>query len=538
MATGFQWIDYFIFGIYVAAIIFLGLWISRRKSKKDSTENYFLAGRALPWWAIGTSCIAANISVEQLIGVSGSSFVMGLAMASYEFASAVILIFVGKYLLPIYMKKGIYTLPEFLEKRYDHRVRTCLAVFWLLVYIFVNLTSILYLGALAMHMTMGIPLSYAVMILALIAAIYSIYGGLTAVAWTDFIQVGILILGGFVTIYIAMNLISDGNGVFTGMSMLYERVPEKFHMVFDKSHPNYAEIPGMTGIIIGILLVANTFYWGTNQYTIQRAFAGKSIRDAQHGLMFAGYLKMIIPILVVLPGIAAYVIIKDPAVMARIGHVNPSMIPSVEHADRAYPFLLDLLPLGFKGLAFAALVAAVVASLASKLNSTATIFTMDIYKSIINKEASQKRLVLVGRLTAGVALIIGVLVAPLLSSLSQAFMYIQEFTGFVSPGIVAIFIMGMFWKRTTTQAALWMGILTIPVTLCFYFFTNVPFLNRMGYVLGIITLTGIIVTLLTSKKSHVNAIELNKGIFNTSKLYTILAAGILIFLVVFYYIFW
>lgn len=538
MAAKFHGIDFLIFGIYVVCIVFLGLFISRRKNKGASTENYFLAGRSLPWWAIGTSCIAANISVEQLIGVSGSSFVMGLAMASYEFASAVILIFVGKFLLPIYMKEGIYTLPEFLEKRYDHRVRTCLAVFWLLVYIFVNLTSILYLGALAMNMILGVPLFYAVLILALIAAVYSIYGGLTAVAWTDFIQVGILILGGFVTIYIAMNLISDGEGVMAGMNVLYERVPEKFHMVFDKSNPNYSEIPGMPGIIIGILLVANTFYWGTNQYTIQRAFAGKNIRESQHGLMFAAYLKLLIPILVVLPGIAAYVIIQDPAIMARIGAVDPNMIPSVEHADRAYPFLLNLLPIGFKGLAFAALVAAVVASLASKLNSTATIFTMDIYKPIINKKASQKNLVLVGRLSAGIALLIGAVVAPLLSSLSQVFMYIQEFTGFVSPGIVAIFIMGMFWKRTTTKAALWMGIMTLPITLCFYFFTDVPFLLRMGYVLGIVFLIGIVITLLDPNKSHVNAIQLDKGIFNTSKLYTVLAAVILIFLVIFYYIFW
>jgi SSS family solute:Na+ symporter len=394
------------------------------------------------------------------------------------------------------------------------------------------------MGALAMHMIMGIPLFYAVLVLASIAAIYSLYGGLTAVAWTDFVQVGILMLGGLVTTYIAMNLISDGQGVVAGINMMYQKVPDKFHMVFDKSNPNYVEIPGMTGIIIGILLVANTFYWGTNQYTLQRALAGKSICEAQHGLMFAGYLKMIIPILVVLPGIAAYVIINDPSIMARIGHVNPNMVPSLAHADKAYPFMLDLLPVGFKGLAFAALVAAIVASLASKLNSTATIFTMDIYKPLINKEASQKQLVFTGRLTAGIALLIAVLVAPMLSSLSQAFMYIQEFTGFVSPGIVAIFVMGMFWKRTTTQAALWMGILTIPVTLCFYFFTHVPFLNRMGIVLGIITLVGVCITLLSPNKPHVSAIELDKGIFNTSKLYTIMAIGILAFLAVFYYVFW
>jgi SSS family solute:Na+ symporter len=535
---GFHWIDYSIFGFYAVGIIFLGLWMSRTKSKRSTTEEYFLAGRALPWYIIGTSCIAANISAEQLIGMSGSGFVMGLAMASYEFASAVILIFVGKYLLPIYMKTGIYTLPEFLEKRYDKRVRIGLALFWLLVYIFVNLTSILYMGALAMEMIMGVPLIYGVLILASIAAIYSLYGGLTAVAWTDYIQVTILLIGGFVTTFIALNIISDGHGIFAGLSHISESAPQKLHMVFDKNHPNYTEIPGMAGIIIGILLVANTFYWGTNQYTLQRALAGKTIREAQHGVMFAGYLKLIMPILVVLPGIAAYVMINDPQIFSRLGNIPENLTPSIEHADKAYPFLLNLLPTGFKGLAFAALVAAIVASLASKVNSTSTIFTVDVYRTLINKKASEKNLVLTGRIAAALSIIIAVIVAPMLSNLSQAFQYIQEFTGFISPGLVAIFIMGMFWKRTTSNAALWMGILTLPITVGFYFFTDIPFLLRMGYVLAIIVAIGVIISLSESRQDHEKAIILEKGLFKTSKAFTILAVCIIVIMVAFYWIFW
>lgn len=536
--TPFSQLDYFILISYAIVIIGLGYWVSRRqKGNQKNTNDYFLAGRSLVWWAIGTSCIAANISAEQLIGMTGSGFVMGLAMASYEFASAVILIFVGKYFLPIFIKKGIFTMPQFLELRFDKRVRSVLAVFWLLLYIFVNLTSILYMGALAMNVILGFPLIYGILILAFVAVAYSLYGGLSAVAWTDIIQVVLLVAGGVFTTWIALDLVSEGEGVVAGAKHLYEVAPEKFHMVFDKSSPFYNEIPGMFGTIFGILIVANTFYWGFNQYTIQRALAAKTIQHAQHGVMLAGYLKLVMPMLVVLPGMAAYVILSDPDILSGIPNTGLYDAPTADQADKTYPWLLGLLPNGIKGLAFAALCAAIVSSLASMINSISTIFTIDIYEQYIRKNASQRHLVNVGRVAALLSLSIACIVAPALSTVEQAFQYIQEFTGFVSPGIVAIFVLGLFWKRMTTKAALWIAALTLPITLGFYFGApEIPFLNRMSYVLFICLLVGVVVSCIDKRESK--GIEIEPGMFKTTWKFNIAALGIIISLVIFYSIFW
>ena len=538
MITKFSSVDYIIFAGYAVMIIVLGFVVSRsKKGHQKDTRDYFLAGKSLVWWAIGASCIAANISAEQLIGMTGSGFVMGLAMASYEFASAIILIFVGKYFLPIFIKKQIFTLPQFLELRYDKRVRSSLAVFWILVYIFVNLTSILYMGALAIKVALDIPLIYGVLLLACIAAAYSLYGGLSAVAWTDIIQVVLLLAGGILTTWIALDIISNGHGIVAGAKELYKVSPEKFHMVFHKGNPHYKEISGVFGIVFGIILVANSFYWGFNQYTIQRALGAKNIKEAQHGVMFAGYLKLIMPILVVLPGMAAFVMLSDPEIMARLGHIDPAKIPTMAHADRTYPWLLGLLPAGLKGLAFSALCAAIVSSLASMINSTSTIFTMDIYKPYIKPGASEKHLVTVGRISASLALLIACIMAPALSSIEQAFQYIQEFTGFVSPGIVTIFLLGLFWKPATPNAALWIAVLTIPITLVFYiFFPQIPFLNRMGYVFFITMILGVIVSLVDRKETK--GIEIEKGMFHTTTVFNIGAIGILGSLAAFYIIFW
>ena len=536
----FSTLDYLVFAIYAIVIIATGLYISRsKKGHEKNTEDYFLAGKKLVWWAIGASSIAANISAEQLIGMSGSGYVMGLAIASYEFASAIILIFIGKYFLPIYIKKDIYTMPQFLLQRYDSRVKTGLAVFWIMVYVLVNLTSILYMGALAMEIILGIPLVTGILILVGIAAVYSIYGGLMAVAWTDIIQVVLLVLGGLLTTYISLQIVSNHEGVFTGLQIMLEKVPDKFHMVFSPDNPNYKDIPGMFGIMAGIVFVANTFYWGTNQYTIQRALGAKNIREAQKGVMFAGYIKLFMPLLVVLPGIAAYVILHDPDITKNLTGIDYSMIPTADTADRAYPWLLGLLPSGLKGLAFAALVAAIVSSLASMINSVSTIFTLDIYKSYLDKKASDRKLLTVGRITAGLALTIAAFVAPVLSNLGQAFQYIQEFTGMVSPGIVAIFLLGLFWKRTTSNAALWMAILTLPVSLFFFFFLpQVPFLDRMAYVAFIIIAFGIVWSLIENKDQTGKAIEYEPGMFKTSRGFNIAALGIIVFLTVFYFVFW
>ena len=535
----FSSLDYLVFALYVVILIASGLFISRnKKDHEKNTEDYFLAGKKLVWWAVGASSIAANISAEQLIGMSGSGYVMGLAIASYEFASAIILIFIGKYFLPIYIEKDIYTMPQFLMLRYDNRVKSGLAVFWIIVYVLVNLTSILYMGALAMQIILGIQLSTGIMILVGIAAVYSLYGGLMAVAWTDIIQVVLLVLGGLLTTYLSLQVVSNNEGAFTGLQILFEKAPEKFHMVFSKGHPNFKEIPGMFGILAGIVFVANTFYWGTNQYTIQRALGAKSIKEAQKGVMFAGYLKLFMPLLVVLPGIAAFVILNEPEITSNLSGIDYSMTPTADSADKAYPWLLGLLPSGLKGLAFAALVAAIVSSLASMINSVSTIFTLDIYKSYFNKNATDKKLLSVGRISAALSLIIAAFVAPVLTDLGQAFQYIQEFTGMVSPGIVAIFLLGLFWKKTTSNAALWMAILTLPVSLIFFFFfPQVPFLNRMAYVAFIILAIGIVWSLIEDKDQTGKAIEFHKDMFKTSKGYNIAAIGIVVFLTIFYIIF-
>lgn len=546
MKTSFGIIDYVIFIGYCCLIIFMGLFVSRtRKGKKKTAKDYFLADKSLPWWAIGSSLIAANISAEQYIGMSGSSYAIGLAIASYEWIAALGLLVVGIFILPVFLKKEIYTMPQFLQLRFDNRVRTTLATFWLLVYVFVNLTSVMWLGALALNTIMGIPVFWGIIGLAVFAAVYSIYGGLKAVAWTDVIQVVFLIVGGLLTSFLALRLIGGGDGAIAGFNHLISQVPEKFHMIIEKGDlmiPDgkggtvdaWTILPGLS-VIIGGMWVANIAYWGFNQYIIQRGLAAKSIAEAQYGLIFAGFLKLLIPLIVVIPGIAAYLISKDP------GAYGLESAAIITKSDQAYPWLLhNIVPVGVKGIAFAALVAAIVSSLASMLNSTSTIFTMDIYRSWFKEPVSETRLVRVGRLTSLIALVIAVLAAkPLLGSLDQAFQFIQEFTGFITPGVCAIFLFGLFWKRTTPNAALWGVGLSIPISFAFMFFLpQVPFMNRWGYVFLILAAIMIIMSLLESKTDHPKAIILEKGIFKTTglfKFWAILLTGILAAL---YLIFW
>ena len=536
---GFSTIDYGIFIIYGLLIIFLGLWVSRtKKGTKKTAKDYFLASKSLPFWAIGASLIASNISAEQFIGMSGSGYAIGLGIASYEWMSAITLIIVGKYFLPIFLKKNIYTMPQFLEMRYDGRVRTAMATFWLLVYVFVNLTSVLYLGAIALKTIMGVPLLYGIIGLALFAAIYSIYGGLTAVVWTDVVQVVVLIGGGLVTTWFALDAVSDGNGFIAGFRELIERAPEKFDMILEKGKlmiPDgnggikdaYMDLPGI-GVLIGGMWIANLSYWGFNQYIIQRGLAAKNIREAQRGVIFAGFLKILIPLIVVVPGIAAFVLTSEAGTM-------------LEPSDKAYPWLLhNFVPVGIKGLAFAALVAAVVSSLASMLNSTSTIFTMDIYKKFIDKNVSETKMVTVGRITCLVALIIAVFTAkPLLGNLDQAFQYIQEFTGFVTPGVVVIFCFGLFWKRITANAALSVAVLTIPLSFAFkVLWTSLPFMDRMGVVFLVLSAIAILISMLERKTDDPKGIKLYKGLFHTKMPFNIGAMILTAIVAVLYIIFW
>lgn len=534
---GLGTIDYVIFGIYVLVIISVGLAVSRKN--KQSTEGYFLAGKSLPWWAVGASLIAANISAEQFIGMSGSGFVIGLGIASYEWMAAITLIIVAKFFLPVFIDKGIYTIPEFVEKRYNSTLKTILAVFWLCLYIFVNLSSVLYLGGLALETILGIPMMYSIIGLAVFALVYSVYGGLSAVVWTDVIQVAVLVVGGFATTYIAVTFIGDGQGFFSSMGNLIDAAPDHFKMILEKDNPQFMNLPGIA-VLIGGLWIANLYYWGFNQYIIQRTFAAKSVNEAQKGLVFAGYLKLIIPFLVVIPGIAAYVITQDQELMAKLGAGAANFLPSLDHADRAYPWLTQFLPLGVKGLVFAALAAAIVSSLASMLNSTATIFTMDIYKQYINKQASDLRLVNVGRLTAIIALIIAVFMAPMLGAIDQAFQFIQEYTGLVSPGILAVFMLGLFYKKTTTKAASIGVIASIPIALLLKFLPlELPFLDQMLYTF-ILTIAIIVFVSLDSSDNDDDpkAIILTKKMFITSAGFKIGAYIVCLITAVLYALFW
>lgn len=546
MKNSFGTIDYLVFIGYCLLIVFIGLFVSRtKKGQKKTTQDYFLASKALPWWAIGSSLIAANISAEQYIGMSGSSYAIGLAIASYEWIAALGLIVVGLFILPVFLKKGIYTMPQFLEQRFDNRVRMALATFWLLVYVFVNLTSVMWLGALALETIIGIPVFWGIIGLALFAALYSIYGGLTAVAWTDVIQVIFLIGGGLITTFLALDAIGLGDGVLAGFKNLMTQVPEKFHMIIHKGDLMVPDIngtlkdawtilPGLS-VIIGGMWVANIAYWGFNQYIIQRGLAAKSIHEAQYGLLFAGFLKLLIPLIVVIPGIAAFLIAKDPAAYGLDGTA------AITRSDQAYPWLMhNIVPIGVKGLAFAALVAAIVSSLASMLNSTSTIFTMDIYRVYIRKNTSEAGLVRVGRIASITALVIAVSVAqPLLGNLDQAFQFIQEFTGFITPGVCAIFLFGLFWKRTTSNAALWGVGLSIPISFAFMvFLPGIPFMNRWGIVFLILAVIMIIISLLESRTDHPKAVILEKGFFHTTTRYKVWATLLVGILAALYLLFW
>lgn len=507
---GFSTIDYVVFGIYCLVIIGIGLWVSKPKKGQDKTANeYFLAGNSLTWWAVGASLIAANISAEHFIAMSGSGFAIGLAIAAYEWIAAVTLIVVAKYFLPIFLEKKIYTMPQFINQRFNRSVSSFFAIFWLLVYVFVNLTSVSYLGALALENIIGVPLMYGIIGLLVFSGIYSVYGGLTSVAWTDVIQVVFLVIGGLFTTFLALDAVGDGS-IIHGFGVIYGEATNHFRMVIEEGtsmvpdgsggfKDTFKDLPGVA-VIFGAMWLTNLGYWGFNQYIIQKGLAAKSTNEAKKGLIFAGYLKILVPLLVVIPGITAYVLVNNhsPEQLAALIGKPVEAIGEISKSDEAYPWLLkNFVPVGIRGLAFAALAAAIVSSLASMINSTSTIFTMDIYKEFFDKEASNKKLVTVGRLAAVVALIIAIAVAPMLRSLDQVFQYIQEYTGFIYPGVVVVFAMGLFWKQMTSKAALWTTIITIPLGIIIKLsLPEIPFIMRMGYVFMILCAVASIISFL------------------------------------------
>ena len=552
-------IDYLVFVGYCALILGIGLWVSRdKKGHQKNAEDYFLAGKSLPWWAIGASLIAANISAEQFIGMSGSGFAIGLAIASYEWMAAITLLLVGKYFLPIFINKGIYTIPEFVEKRFSTNLKTILAVFWIALFVFVNLTTVMYLGARAMDTVAGSGdgslMIYSIIGLGLFAAAYSLWGGLSAVAWTDVVQVVLLILGGLVTTFIALGKVSPTGNILDGFIHVFNTVPGKFSMILDKGEiitPDgkdaWWDLPGLA-VLVGGMWVANIYYWGFNQYIIQRTLAAKSLAESQKGIVFAAFLKLIIPLIVVIPGIIAFVMNADPSGNLTLETMDSSFI-NINGAvvnDNALPWLIkNFVPIGLKGLVMAALAAAIVSSLASMLNSTSTIFTMDIYRPYINKSATDRQTVNIGRISAFVALVIAMLVAPALRNLGQAFQFIQEYTGIVSPGILAVFITGLFWKKATNNAAIWGVVLSIPIALYFklapttWYFVNIPFMHQML----ITALSSIAIIVIISQiegrgATNEKGIILTKDFFKTSPAFNIGAIVILTICTALYAIFW
>ncbi|MBF1557292.1 sodium:solute symporter family transporter [Segatella salivae] len=502
--SGFKTIDLIILVIYLVLLVGLGLFLSRNKAGKEKSANdYFLAGNTLTWWAVGASLIAANISAEQFIGMSGTGFRDGIAIAAYEVMAAVTLVVIGKFLLPVMLDRKIFTIPQFLRERYNDGVGLAFSILWLFLYVFVNLTSVAWLGALAIEQILGLQglsvniLGFTIsmrmlIILALfiIAGLYSIYGGLASVAWTDVMQVTFLVGGGLITAFIALTEMGKvfGTDAIGALSRVYTDLTTgshvndvHFHLVIQESHnvSAFENVPGIAAVVGGVWLT-NLGYWGFNQYIIQKGLAAKSISEAKKGLVFAGFLKILIPFIVVLPGICAYYIMQDPQAFSNI-----HLVGHIERADDAYPWLIrNFTPTGIKGLSFAALAAAIISSLASMFNSTSTLFTMDIYKKYINKDAKDKALVSVGRLVAVGALIIALIaVEPLLGGLDQAFQYIQEYSGFIYPGIIVVFGLGLLWKRASSTAAVWTAILTIPMGILFkIMLPNVAFQFRAGYI--------------------------------------------------------
>ena len=499
----FNTLDWIIVSLYCVGIISLATYVSRNNSTHErSAEDYFLAGRSLPWWAIGASLIAANISAEQIIGMSGQGFVVGMAIAVWELTAAIALIVMAKYFLPIFLEKKIYTMPQFLEQRFDKRVSLVLSFFWLIVYVFINLTSVLWLGSLAINALTGLDLFYGLIILALFSLAYSLFGGLKAVAMTDAVQVVLLIFGGLAVSYIALTKIGNGY-IGNGFMEVFEQMPEKFDMILSPDNPSYSNLPGIWILIGAGVWIGHFAYWGFNQYITQRALGAKSLKEAQKGVMFAAYLKLLMPLVIVLPGICAAV-----------------LFPVLEKTDQAYPtMMIELLPNGLLGLTFAALIAAIVSSLASMTNSISTIFTMDICRSFSKNEISQSNLIYIGRSAVVISMLIALIVAkPILGNSDEIFQYIQNFTGLFTPGILVIFLVALFWKKATTLSVLIAAILSVLMSIVIQaIFPEFPYIHRMGAVFFASGFGCFITSYLQGYRDQEKAIDLSGINFSTSK---------------------
>jgi solute:Na+ symporter, SSS family len=557
-------IDWLILIFYFIVVSFYGYWIYKRKKQKEaSSADFFIAEGTLSWWAIGASLIASNISAEQMTGMSGSGFQLGLAISSYEWMAALTLIIVAVFFMPVYLKNKIFTMPQFLNQRYNSKVAISMAVFWLLLYIVVNLLSILYLGAVAIAGISGLDFTVCVFLLA-IFSVFIALGGMKVVGYTSAIQVFFLVLSGFIGLFIALKMIGGEQGIIAGFKILKTETADHFHMIFKKDNPNYIDLPGMS-VLLGGMWIANLNYWGCNQYITQRAL-GASLPVARKGILFAAFLKMLMPFIIVVPGIAIYYLHSHNMIDTSLINTKNAAGETIAESNRAYPALLSLLPAGIKGITIAAFAATVVASLAAKVNSISTIFTLDIYKKVFNKEASEDSLVRMGKIAIILSSAIGVILTlgfgdSLMGEGKQGFQYIQEYTGFVSPGIFAMFLLGFFWKKTTSNAALFAMIGGFILSVLLKFLPGVinletlnsiglavantkgvfeiPFLDRMGIVFILCLIGMYIISIIENKRGiKPNSLEIDASMFKPGTGFAIGSLIIIGLLVALYTMFW
>ena len=568
MNQGLQTYDYIVFILYFILISSYGIWIYRKKnSNTTNTKDFFLAEGQLTWWAIGASLIASNISAEQFIGMSGNGFRLGLAISVYEWLAAVSLVVVAIFFMPVYLKNKIYTMPQFLKTRYNETVAMIMAIFWLFLYIFVNLTSILYLGAIAINNLSGGTHFHLIMIGLAVFALFITLGGMKVIGYTDVFQLLVLTVGGLITSYIALTVVSEqfgmGKNMVAGFQHLMQAAPDHFKMIFEKPGPgatqkeieDYSSLPGMAMMVAGIW-VAHLNYWGCNQYITQRAL-GADLKTARTGILFAAFLKLMMPILVVIPGIAAYVLYQNGGLQTQM------MTNGVLNQDNAYSAVVGFLPVGLKGLSMAALTAAIVASLAGKANSISTIYSLDIYKKYINKDASDKKIVTTGRVIIILSLLIAIIINwkdTLGIGGKGGFEFIQKYTGYISPAIFPVFLLGFFWKKATSKAAItgiFLGVLLSIVfdkflpgwmgndTLLYTAYPTasgsfeIPYLIQMGWVFCFTTLAIILVSLLDVKgQKHENDITEDEGQFKLSNAHLAMAMLVLGVVIALYIKFW
>jgi SSS family solute:Na+ symporter len=568
MSQGLQTYDYLVFVLYFVLISSYGFWIYKKKQTVNAnTQDFFLAEGQLTWWAIGASLIASNISAEQFIGMSGNGFRLGLAISAYEWLAAISLVVVAVFFMPVYLKNRIYTMPQFLKTRYNETVAMIMAIFWLFLYIFVNLTSILYLGAIAINNLTGGAHFHLIMIGLAVFALFITLGGMKVIGYTDVIQVLVLTIGGLITSYIALTVVAEkfgyGNNALAGLQHLVKAAPDHFDMIFDKPTANstqkqiedYSSLPGIAMMLAG-MWVANLNYWGCNQYITQRAL-GADLKTARTGILFAALLKLMMPLLVVVPGIAAYVLYQNGALQ------NQMLTGGVLNQDNAYSSVVSFLPVGLKGLSMAALTAAIVASLAGKANSISTIYSLDIYKKYINKEASDTKTVSTGRIMILVSLIIAIIINwndTLGIGGKGGFEFIQKYTGYISPAIFPVFLLGFFWKKTTSRAAISGIMVGVILSILFdkflpsmlgnetFLYTayptssgsfEIPYLIQMGWVFVFTTLLIIVISLLDVKgQTHSNDLIEDNTKYQLSKASIAMIVLVLGFVVAMYIRFW